>query len=42
MIDNEETIQQLVELFAKIPSTYVADGHHRTAAAALVGVEKES
>ena len=40
VIDNEETIQQLVELFAKIPSTYVADGHHRTAAAALVGAEK--
>lgn len=40
VIDNEETIQQLVRLFAKIPSTYVADGHHRTAAAALVGAEK--
>jgi uncharacterized protein (DUF1015 family) len=26
-------------LFAKVPNTYVADGHHRTAAAALVGQE---
>jgi len=40
VIDNEATIKRLVELFAAIPSTYVADGHHRTAAAALVGAEK--
>lgn len=40
VIDNDNTIARLVELFAKIPSTYVADGHHRTAAAALVGAEK--
>lgn len=39
-IDDQNTIQKIVELFAKIPSTYVADGHHRTAAAALVGSEK--
>jgi uncharacterized protein (DUF1015 family) len=32
--------KQLVELFKDIPYTYVADGHHRTAAAALVGDEK--
>lgn len=32
---------QLEELFTtKVPFTYVADGHHRTAAAALVGAEK--
>jgi uncharacterized protein (DUF1015 family) len=40
VIDNEETIARLVQLFEAIPSTYVADGHHRTAAAALVGAEK--
>jgi len=40
MIDDQKTIDLLVELFAKVPSTYVADGHHRTAAAALVGSEK--
>lgn len=40
VIRNEKTINTLIELFAKIPSTYVADGHHRTAAAALVGKEK--
>lgn len=40
VIDNDATIKKLIELFAKVPSTYVADGHHRTAAAALVGAEK--
>jgi len=40
VIDDDKTINRLVELFARIPSTYVADGHHRTAAAALVGAEK--
>jgi uncharacterized protein (DUF1015 family) len=40
VIDDEATIQKLVDLFDKIPATYVADGHHRTAAAALVGAEK--
>jgi uncharacterized protein (DUF1015 family) len=40
VIDNTQTIELLVELFAQIPATYVADGHHRTAAAALVGAEK--
>ena len=32
---------ELVRLFARVPYTYVADGHHRTAAAALVGNEKK-
>jgi len=40
VIRDKATIQRLVDLFAKIPYTYVADGHHRTAAAALVGKEK--
>lgn len=34
------TIQKIVDLFSGIPCTYVADGHHRTAAAALVGKER--
>jgi uncharacterized protein (DUF1015 family) len=42
LIDEPSTIQRLVELFAAIPATYVADGHHRTAAAALVGKEKRA
>ena len=39
-IDNKETIAKITALFAKIPALYIADGHHRTAAAALVGAEK--
>ena len=40
VIDDDETINTIVDHFSKIPATYVADGHHRTAAAALVGNEK--
>ncbi len=40
IIDDEKTIQRITELFAAIPSLYIADGHHRSAAAALVGDEK--
>ncbi|MBQ5776711.1 MAG: DUF1015 domain-containing protein [Bacteroidaceae bacterium] len=40
VIDNEEDIKRITELFAAIPYLYIADGHHRTAAAALVGAEK--
>jgi uncharacterized protein (DUF1015 family) len=42
LVDDDQTIIKIVDLFAKIPATYVADGHHRTAAAALVGKEKRS
>ena len=42
VIDDKATIDRLVELFAKeVPSMYIADGHHRSAAAALVGQEKK-
>lgn len=40
VISDRELILEIVELFEKLPATYVADGHHRTAAAALVGKEK--
>ena len=40
VINNDETISRITELFAEIPSLYIADGHHRSAAAALVGHEK--
>jgi uncharacterized protein (DUF1015 family) len=40
-IKDDAINQKLQELFqSKVPFTYVADGHHRTAAAALVGAEK--
>jgi len=41
-IQDKKTIARLVGLFSALPSTYVADGHHRTAAAALVGQEKRA
>ncbi len=41
VIRDKQVIIRLVELFSEIPYTYVADGHHRTAAAALVGNEKK-
>ncbi|MDE6683393.1 MAG: DUF1015 domain-containing protein, partial [Muribaculaceae bacterium] len=40
VIDNPETIAKVTEEFEKIPHLYIADGHHRSAAAALVGAEK--
>mgnify|MGYP003562086218 FL=1 len=42
VIDNEEDIARITEIFASIPAFYVADGHHRTAAAARVGEEKKN
>jgi uncharacterized protein (DUF1015 family) len=41
VIKNKKTNLLIEKLFAeKVPFTYIADGHHRTAAAALVGKEK--
>lgn len=39
VVKNDEVINLIVKEFSLIPCTYVADGHHRTAAAALVGKE---
>lgn len=41
VIDNKQTINQITDIFSQIPSLYIADGHHRSAAAALVGNEKK-
>ncbi len=41
VINDQATIDSIIALFDKVPATYVADGHHRTAAAALVGNEKK-
>lgn len=40
VIDDDAINARITEAFAKIPYLYIADGHHRTAAAALVGNEK--
>jgi len=39
VIDDDADIARITDIFAGIPAFYVADGHHRTAAAALVGAE---
>ena len=39
VVRDAETNKRITELFANIPALYVADGHHRTAAAARVGQE---
>lgn len=42
VISDRKTIERIAEIFyTDIPYTYVADGHHRTAAAALVGDERK-
>ena len=40
VIDDEKDIETITQEFAKMPALYIADGHHRSAAAALVGAEK--
>jgi len=40
MIDDDDDIAAITKEFSNIPSLYIADGHHRSAAAALVGAEK--
>ena len=39
VVRDAEVNNRITELFAQIPALYVADGHHRTAAAARVGQE---
>ena len=40
VISDREDISAITEQFSQMPSLYIADGHHRSAAAALVGLEK--
>lgn len=41
VIEERELIDRITSIFAQIPAMYIADGHHRSAAAALVGAEKK-
>lgn len=41
IVSDDTDIRTITEEFAKMPSLYIADGHHRSAAAALVGAEKQ-
>lgn len=40
VVSDDADIATITEEFRKMPSLYIADGHHRSAAAALVGAEK--
>ena len=40
IISNQKDISTITQTFAEMPALYIADGHHRSAAAALVGAEK--
>ena len=39
-IDSEVEINGLLKAFSELPSSYIADGHHRAAAASLLGIER--
>ena len=41
VVSDEKDMHVITEEFAKMPSLYIADGHRRSAAAALVGAEKQ-
>jgi len=40
LVSDDDDIRRVTEAFATMPEMYIADGHHRSAAAALVGAEK--
>ena len=40
LVEGEDDLRAITERFARMPHLYIADGHHRTAATALVGAEK--
>lgn len=40
LVSEKSDIERITEIFATFPAMYIADGHHRSAAAALVGAEK--
>ena len=41
VINDKATIDKITKIFAEIPAMYIADGHHRSAAAAGVGAERQ-
>ena len=41
LISERDVIEKITSIFAEIPAMYIADGHHRSAAAAGVGDEKK-
>ena len=41
VVSDDKDIETITQEFAKMPALYIADGHHRSAAAPLVGAEKQ-
>ena len=41
VVSDDKDIETITQEFANMPALYIADGHHRSAAAALVGAEKQ-
>jgi uncharacterized protein (DUF1015 family) len=41
LIKDKETIDKITNILAKVPCFYIADGHHRSASAAIVGKERQ-
>ena len=41
-VTDTDVCRHITDIFASVPAFYVADGHHRTAAAALVGAERKA
>lgn len=41
VIDDENVIKSIVDRFGQIPYLYIADGHHRSAAGSIVGLDKK-
>lgn len=42
VVEDEATNKRITEIFEQVPALYIADGHHRTAAAALVSAERKA
>ena len=40
MIDEQDAIKTIISEFEKLPASYIADGHHRAAAASLAGIQR--
>lgn len=42
VIDNDSDANKLIEMFNEVPNLYIADGHHRNASAAKVGLKRRA
>lgn len=40
IVDDQELVKSISDLFGEIPALYIADGHHRSASACKVGIKR--